>query len=511
MPCKGEKNDTSKLREVGSIGQDVTAPLRDSFKAGTKNNENGGAPRFSLIVPAHNEAARIRPNIIAYLQEFADSEVILVLNGCTDASEEIAVETARDYVNLVIIHIDHAVGKGGAVRSGFLAARAEIVGYVDADGATSAAEMRRLFELLDDQTDAVIGSRWSPGSSVLIAQPVLRRLSSRAFNAIVRVLFGMDFRDTQCGAKVFRSYAVNEIGPALEISNFAFDIDLLYQLSRAKRRVLEVPTVWRDVSGSSVHLPKASRDMLLATFRLRIRHSIFRYVIPTFDRFWPTRPMHARSKLSVLFLNWRDPKHPQAGGAEKYLLEVGKRLVETGHDVHWLTAGFHGASTRDRIAGIEITRVGGRISVYWKLPLEYLRSFRDRYDVIIDAENGVPFFSPMFSLKPKICLIHHIHQQVFESYIPFPQSKIFKWIEAKAMPAIYRDVNYVAVSRDTRDDLVALGIPTEQIHIVHNGVDQRVLTRAKATRPTVLYLGRLKKYKRLPLLLESVARLRARD
>lgn len=472
-----------------------------SFASGQTNGTPDG-PRFSLIVPAYNEEHRIGRAIVSYLEAFPDGEVIAVLNGCTDGTEAVLIEIGRRHENLKIIHIDHAVGKGGAVRAGFIAACAPLVGYVDADGATTGNEIRRLFEIIGDDEDGVIASRWMRGSDLRVAQPFLRRLSSRTFNAIVRVLFGMKFTDTQCGAKVFRADALREVSTKIETSNFAFDIDLLYQLQRAGRRIIEVPTVWCDVEGSSVALLRCSGEMLKSTIRLRLRHSLFRYVIPIFDHLWPTKPLHVRGHLKVLFLNWRDPKHPQAGGAEKYLHEIGKRLVAQGHYVSWLTAGYPNSQPDDTIDGISITRVGNRFSVYWMLPLEYLRAFRDRYDVIVDAENGIPFFSPLFSLKPKLCLMHHVHQRVFDRHLPFPVSKIFKWLEAKAMPRIYRDVDFIAVSEDTKREVIELGVPSRCVRVVYNGVDSTTNAHPRAPRPTILYLGRLKKYKRVHRLIE---------
>ncbi|GAC1308840.1 MAG: hypothetical protein NVSMB21_14680 [Vulcanimicrobiaceae bacterium] len=462
-------------------------------------------PRFSLIIPAHDEASRIGDSLADYLDTFADSEVILVLNGCTDDTEMVAFRTAAGRTNLRLIHIDHPVGKGGAVRAGFLTARAEIVGYVDADGATSAREIRRLFEMVGADVDAVIGSRWSRDSDVTVAQPWLRRFTSRTFNACVRVLFGLRFSDTQCGAKAFKIDAVREIADSLEVSNFAFDIDLLYALNRAGRNVVETPTRWSDRDGSKIRdIGHASRAMLVAVLRLRMHHSLFRYVIPLFDRIWPTTPLRVRDGFSFLFLNWRDPKHPQAGGAEKYLLEVGKRFVAAGHRVHWLTAGYPGCTPTDSIDGIEITRVGNRYSVYAAIPLAYLQKFRNRFDVIIDAENGVPFFSPLYSLKPKICLMFHVHQRVFEKHLPVPISTLFKWIEARVMPAVYAKSRFIAISNDTKADVVALGVEAERVHVAVSGIDPLLRPGAKAERPTILYLGRLKAYKRVDRLVDDL-------
>jgi len=362
-------------------------------------------PRFSLIVPAHNESARIAKTLVEYLDAFEDSEVLLVLNACTDDTEAVAYNAARGRTNLRLLHIDHAVGKGGAVRAGFLAARAPVVGYVDADGATSGAEMRRIFEMVGPGVDGVIASRWSFGAQIAVAQPLLRRVAGRCFNAIVRLLFGLPYTDTQCGAKVFSSEAIGEIAPRLEVSNFAFDIDVLYALRRAGRKVIEVPTVWNDVGGSKLRIADASRSMLQAILRLRIRHSIFRYVIPLFDRFWPTSPLRLCDGLSILILNAYDPKHPKAGPQEHYLYEVARRLVAQNHSVHWLAGGATTLPSDDIVDGITITRVGNAWTVHAAVPLAYLRTFRDRFDVIVDATDAIPFLSPLYSLKPKICFV----------------------------------------------------------------------------------------------------------
>lgn len=481
--------------------------LRGSLPGFSSVIERGFAtgPRFSLIIPAHNEASRLGLTLGAYLDTFSDSEVIVVLNGCTDETEAVAFESAGGRSNLRLIRIDQAVGKGGAVRAGFIAARAGVIGYVDADGATAPAEIRRIFEMVGPNADVVIGSRWKRGADVRIAQPFLRQLTSRAFNSFVRAMFGLPYSDTQCGAKAFHADAIRGIADSLQVSNFAFDIDLLYALRRAGRTIVETPTAWRDIGGSKIDdIGHASRAMLQAVLRLRMHHSLFRYVIPVFDRIWPTTPLRVRDGFSVLFLNWRDPKHPQAGGAEKYLLEVGRRLVERGNRVHWLTAGFAGCEPTDSIDGIDVTRVGNRFTVYAAIPLIYLRKFRDRFDVIIDAENGIPFFSPFYSLKPKLCLMFHVHQRVFEKHLPVPVSTLFKWLEAWVMPRVYSASRYLAISNDTKTDLAALGVPPDQIDLAVSGIDPSLRPGSKSLRPTILYLGRLKAYKRVVTLIDDM-------
>lgn len=463
--------------------------------------------RYSIIIPAHNEEQRIEKTLQAYAPEFADSEIIVVLNGCTDRTLEIVDRLARTYTNISYVDVGEAVGKGGAVRIGFLLAGAPVVGYVDADGATDAHEMRRLCGLLQGD-DAIIASRWLPGSDVHVEQPLKRRIASRTFNSLVRLIFGLHFSDTQCGAKVFRADALASILPVVETANFAFDVDLLYELRRAGKKLREVPTIWRDVDGSQVKLVVSSIRMLAALIRLRLRYSVFRTIIPLFDRLFPTAPLRARSGLKILIMNWRDPKNPKAGGAENYLFEIARRMVAEGHSVEWLTAGYPNAPQSEDLNGITVTRVGNALTVYLMAAVTYLRKFRDRFDVIVDAENGIPFFSPMYSLKTKVCLVFHVHQRVFKKHLPFPLSSIFAWIEARFMPWLYGKSTFVTISEDTRNEMEELGMSHHPIPVVHPGHDASLVPGVKSPGPSILYLGRLKHYKRVDVLLRALAHLR---
>lgn len=208
----------------------------------------------------------------------------------------------------------------------------------------------------------------------------------------------------------------------------------------------------------------------------------------------------------ILILNWRDPKHPDAGGAERYLLEVALQLREFGHRIHWMSAGFAGGSSEDSINGIPITRVGSRRTVYVAIPLRYLFRFRGMFDAIIDAENGIPFFSPLFTSIPSVCLVFHVHQRVFEKHLPFPISKILQWLEACAMPAVYRSRPFIAISSDTREELSTLGVPLSHIALAYSGYDERLRPGAKSTTPCIVYLGRLKKYKRVDSIIKAFTR-----
>jgi glycosyltransferase involved in cell wall biosynthesis len=466
-------------------------------------------PRFSIIVPAHNEQERIAQTLHSYVGVFADSEIIVVLNGCTDNTRQVVDAAVDGHDHVTVIDIPDAVGKGGAVRAGFLMARSEVVGYADADGSTPAGEMRRLCEALGSY-DGIIGSRWVPHAVVEIKQPWLRRLASRSFNTIVLSLFGLRYSDTQCGAKVFRREALRNVMRDVETANLAFDVDLLYAMKRLKMRVREEPTYWIDMAGSKVKLVSASLKMFAAVVRLRLRHSFLSMVVPFYDRLFPTNPVRTRDHLRILIINWRDPNHPQAGGAETYLFEQARRWRQWGNHVQWLSGGFPGGVKRDVIDGVPIRRVGTAHTVYLGVPFVYLREFRNKFDVVIDSSNGIPFFSPLFSLKPKICIVYHVHRDVFKKYLPGWMAAFFAWSESRLVPLVYRGVHFVTISDDTLRQMRQSGVDTRTTGLVRCGVDKELVPGEKSLTPTILYLGRLKAYKRVDELIEVFAKVRER-
>lgn len=254
--------------------------------------------KLSLIIPAFNEEARLGAMLDAYLEFFlprygADVEWIVVVNGSRDRTDQVAQERAQRCPQVRVIVEPQPIGKGGAVMRGFAAAGGALVGFVDADCSTPPEAFQDLVEHLG-AADAIIASRWLPDSHVSPRQPFKRRLASRVFNAIVRLLFRLPISDTQCGAKLMRSAAVQAILPCLGLTRWAFDVDLLFQLRRNGFRIVEWPTTWRDAEGSRIRIVKTSWEMLLAVFRLRLLFSPFRWVVSFYNhtagRFIRLRP-----------------------------------------------------------------------------------------------------------------------------------------------------------------------------------------------------------------------------
>jgi glycosyltransferase involved in cell wall biosynthesis len=222
--------------------------------------------RFSLVIPAYNEEHRIG----SFFDTIAgfDGELIVVCDG-TDGTAEIVEEIARKRSDLRIrcLRFPRRLGKGGGVIAGLMAAHASFVGYVDADGSTGLDELEELFSHLGEY-DAAIGSRWVPGSRLQVRQGILRRLESRGFNLFIRVLFGLRFRDTQCGAKVFKKSAIDEVVPMMVSRGFEFDVELLWRLAEAGHTIGEFPIAWQNKGDSRVQ----KRDMIrMLTGLVRVR------------------------------------------------------------------------------------------------------------------------------------------------------------------------------------------------------------------------------------------------
>ncbi len=239
-------------------------------------------PSLLLLIPAYNEESRIEPVLRDFASHFASHysgpyQICVVLNGCRDNTLAVVQKVAADFPALTWLNYPAPIGKGGALIEGLKhSSQADLVGYVDADGATSPKAFLNVLKQLGD-ADCVIGSRWLPGSVLLLKQTRLRRFVSRCFHFIVELLFGMRIKDTQCPCKLMRRQAVEKIMSDLVIADLAFDVNLLVSLNRAGCRVREIPIEWTDVVGSKVtaSLFRQSTAMFLSVVRVWLIHKPF--------------------------------------------------------------------------------------------------------------------------------------------------------------------------------------------------------------------------------------------
>lgn len=252
-------------------------------------------PSLLLLIPAYNEENRIGPVLEQYAAHFGRThagrfQMVVVLNGCRDDTLGVVRAAAGRHPFIRHLEFTAPIGKGGALIEGLkLAPLVDLIGYVDADGATPPGAFHDLVRCLEEsQVACAIASRWLPGAVVHHFQPENRRFASRLFHLFVELFFQMGILDTQCGAKVMRRRAVETVHDRLTLADLAFDVNLLFSLRRAGFEIREIPTEWSDKSGSKVVFNlRTSLNMLLSLVRLRLVYS------PFYRWLGPLRPLEA--------------------------------------------------------------------------------------------------------------------------------------------------------------------------------------------------------------------------
>ncbi|MAG52619.1 MAG: glucosyl transferase [Nanoarchaeota archaeon] len=239
--------------------------------------------KLSIVIPAYNEEKRIGDTLKEYIEFFSDKlkkdyEIFVVLNGCKDNTLDVVKKH-----DVKFLDIKEAIGKGGAIIEGFKLVEGDFIGFVDADNATPARAFYDLYDKIKDN-DGIIASRWIKGAKIGSKQPISRRIASRGFNIMIKILFGINLNDTQCGAKLFRKEVVKKVVDKLGITRWAFDIDLLYLMKRNGNKIIEVPTEWAEPGGSQLSVKKTVPEMFLAIGRLRLMYSPFKFVVKVYDK-----------------------------------------------------------------------------------------------------------------------------------------------------------------------------------------------------------------------------------
>jgi glycosyltransferase involved in cell wall biosynthesis len=212
----------------------------------------------------------------------------------------------------------------------------------------------------------------------------------------------------------------------------------------------------------------------------------------------------------IVFLTWRDTSHPDGGGSEVFVERVATWLAAAGHDVTIACPAHENSPADETRAGVRFRRRGGRLGVYLR-GMAYLRFGAGRSaDIVVDVQNGIPFFSPLVRRRPIVVLLHHLHREQWQIIYPGWRGHLGWWIESRLSPRCYRSQRYVTVSDASRRDLVSLGVQTARIDVVHNGIDvphpDQSLPRNED--PTICVLGRLVPHKQVEHALQVAAAIR---
>jgi dolichyl-phosphate beta-glucosyltransferase len=213
-------------------------------------------PKYSIIIPAYNESARLGATldrVISYIAgEHWDAEVIVVNDGSRDSTPDLVREYEKKDSCLRLIENPGNRGKGYSVRNGMLNASGELLLFTDADLSSPIEEAPKLFAAIQAGADVAIGSRWLRPELQTQRQSLLRQFYGRAFNIGLRIVLGLNLKDTQCGFKAFTREAAQKIFPQQQIERWGFDPELLFLARKFKMKTAEVPVAWAHVEGTRI-------------------------------------------------------------------------------------------------------------------------------------------------------------------------------------------------------------------------------------------------------------------
>ncbi len=213
--------------------------------------------------------------------------------------------------------------------------------------------------------------------------------------------------------------------------------------------------------------------------------------------------------MRILLVNWNDRENPWAGGAETHLHEIFGRLARRGHEIDLVTSGWPGAAAAAELDGMRVRRYGGRHSFAWRArPAVRAHLGARGYDVLVEDINKVPLYLCRLTRLPFCAVVPHLFGTTAFVETNWAVAAIV-WAAERPIPRVYRRAAFHAISESTRDDLVLRGVPRERIAVIYPGVDAAWYhpdpgTR-RAERPTFLYVGRLKRYKGLEIVLRAFA------
>lgn len=210
--------------------------------------------------------------------------------------------------------------------------------------------------------------------------------------------------------------------------------------------------------------------------------------------------------MRILVLNWRDINHPEAGGAEVHLHQILKRVAHQ-HRVVLVSSRFAGCHRSEIVDGIEIVRIGSNSSFNFAALWQYLTRLRhEDFDVVVDDISKVPLFTPLYVKRPLVAIIHMRHKNIFFKELPLPMA-LYAYLLERLMPLVYRRSPLITGSGSSslENELLAMGIPQDNINLVHTAIDHSLYrpNTSSVDESLTLYFGRIKPYKQVDRLVRA--------
>jgi dolichyl-phosphate beta-glucosyltransferase len=228
---------------------------------------------YSIIIPAYNEGARLDATlnkVLRYVgQQKWDAEVIVVNDGSSDNTVAIVQTHMQKNSTLRLLENPGNRGKGYSVRNGMMNARGEVLLFSDADLSSPIEEAPKLLAAIAEGADVAIGSRWMQSELQTQRQPLYRQFFGRIFNLMLRLILGLQFKDTQCGFKVFTRRAAQAIFPQQKIERWGFDPEILYLAKNYGFKVVEVPVAWAHSTGTRISPLRDGTRMVIEMLKIR--------------------------------------------------------------------------------------------------------------------------------------------------------------------------------------------------------------------------------------------------
>lgn len=211
--------------------------------------------------------------------------------------------------------------------------------------------------------------------------------------------------------------------------------------------------------------------------------------------------------MRILVVNWQDRENPQAGGAEIHLHEIFGRIATSGHSVRLLCGGWPDCPPRAQLDGIDVFRVGTRHTFPFFAHRYYKRHLADWPEILVEDINKVPLYTPRWHAPSTVALVPHLFGSTAFQELAAPLAAAV-WTAERPLGRMYHGIPFEAISESTAEDLAARGIPRQAVEVIYPGIDTVSYTPNAAERsptPVFAYLGRLKKYKGVHLVIRAFA------